>query len=168
MKRFFWISSLIVLAIASCNSEPNANYQQEIIIVGSQSVQFTFSSKQPSYEGRTALPTKLEIENQSDQPIYLPWGIDPGYNLIIVGLDSTYRTMFAKQPPTPGANISEYYAIKPGEKITTNFSLPALMEPGRYNVCAEILIFGNSEEVETYNVEFGSLKPKICIEIVYK
>jgi hypothetical protein len=47
-----------------------------------QYVQLTFSSEQPSYEGVSAIPTNLEIENQSDQPIYLPWGINPGYNLI--------------------------------------------------------------------------------------
>ena len=168
MKKIVWISILVIISITSCSSEPNGNYRQENIAVGSQYVQLTFSSEQPSYEGVSAIPTNLEIENQSDQPIYLPWGINPGYNLIVVGLDTKYRTMFAKQPPTPGANISEYYAIKPGDKIATDFLLPALMEPGRYNVCAEILIFGNSEEVEIYNVEFGSLKPKICIEILYK
>ncbi len=168
MKRIFWISVLVMISITSCSSEPNGNYQQDNIVVGSQSVQLTFSSEQPSYEGTSAIPTNLEIENQSDQPIYLPWGIDPGYNLIIVGLDSTYRTMFAKQPPTPSANINEYYSIKPGAKITTDFTLPVRMEPGRYNVCAEILIFGNSEEVEIYNAELGSLKPKICIKILYK
>ncbi len=168
MKRILWISILIVFTIASCNSEPITNYQQEKIVVGNQSVQLTFSSDQSSYEGTTALPTNLEIENQSDHPIYLPWGIDPGYNLIVVGLDSTSRTMFAKQPQTLDTNINEYSVIKPGDKITTDFPLPAMMAPGRYNVCAEILIFGNSEEVETYNVEFDSLKHKICIEILYK
>ena len=157
-----------MIFITSCSSEPNGNYQQENIVVGSQSVQLTFSSEQPYYEGTSAIPTNLGIENQSDQLIYLPWGIDPGYNLTVVGLDTTYRTMFAKQPPTPGANDNEFYSIKPGDKITTDFPLPAMMEPGRYNVCAEILIFGNSEETETYDAEFGSLKPKICIEISYK
>ena len=168
MKRILWISVLIVLTIASCINATNENYQQEKIVVGSQSVQFIFSSEQSSFEGTTALHTSLEIENQSDQPIYLPWGIDPGYNLIVVGLDSTYRTMVAKQPPTPDVTNSEYFTIKPGDKITTNFPLPALIEPGRYNICAEILIFGNSEEAEIYNVESNSLKHKICIEVVYK
>lgn len=168
MKRILWISILIVFTIASCNSEPAANYQQETILVGNQSVQLIFSSEQTSFEGTSVLPTKLEIENHSDQPIYLPWGVDPGYNLIIVGLDSTYRTMFAIQLPTPGANINEYYTIKPGDKITTDFPLPAMMEPGRYNICAEILILGDTEENEISEAEFDYFKSKICVEIIYK
>jgi hypothetical protein len=82
----------------------------------------------------------------------------PDFRLIVVGLDTTYRTMFANQPPTPGANTNEYYSIKPGDKRTTDFLLPAMMEPGSYNVCAEILIFGNSGEADTYDAELGSLK----------
>lgn len=92
----------------------------------------------------------------------------PDFRLIVVGLDTTYRTMFANQPPTPDANTNEYYSIKPGDKITTDFLLPAVMEPGSYNICAEILIFGNSGEADTYDAEFGSLKTKICMEILYK
>jgi len=168
MKRIFWISILLVFFIASCKKTPIENYTQENIVVGSQSMQLTFSSEQPLYEGTTALPTNLVIENKSDQPIYLPWGNDPGFNLIIVGLDSTYRTTFGKLPPTPETNISEYFSIQPGEKITGEFPLHPMPEPGRYRVCAEILLFGNAADDQTYNVEFSSMKPKICIEVVYK
>ena len=71
--------------------------------------------------------------------------------------------MFGKIPPTPEVVITDYLSIQPGEKIFTEFPLPTMPEPGRYNVCAEILLFGNSHENQIYNVEFSSLKPKICI-----
>jgi len=176
MKRIFCISILVLFFITSCSiepgtsptNEPNSNYTQEIILVGSQSVQLTFSSQQPFYEGTTALPTSLIIENQSNQPVYLPWGIDMGYNLIISSLDSTYRTIFGKFPPTPEAVITDYLSIQPGDKVTTEFPLPTMPDPGRYSVCAEILLFGNTDENQIYNVEFSSLKPKVCIEVLYK
>ena len=168
MKRIFWISILLVFSIASCKKAPIENYKQENIVVGSQSMQLTFSSEQPVYEGTTALPTNLVIENKSDQPIYLPWGNDPGYILIIVGLDSTYRTTFGKLPLTPEAKITEYFSIQPGEKITGEFPLHPMPEPGRYSVCAEIFLFGNAADNQMYNVEFSSMKPNICIMVVYK
>jgi len=163
-----WIFIILVFSIVSCKSEPSVNLTQESVVVGSQSVQITFSSEQPSYSGTIALPTNLVLENQSDQPIYLPWGTDPGFILIIVGLDTTYRTMFGKVPPTPEGVITDYLSIQPGEKLTTEFPLPTMPEPGRYNICAEILLFGHSDEEQIYNVEFSSLKPKICIEVLYE
>ncbi|MCD6424431.1 MAG: hypothetical protein J7L35_02910 [Anaerolineales bacterium] len=168
MKKMSWIFLILVFSIVSCKSETIVSFTQESVVVGSQSLQLTFSSEQLSYGGTTALPTNLTVENQSDQPIYLPWGTDPGYNLIIVGLDSTYRTIFGKIPQTPEVVITDYLSIQPGEKIITEFPLPTMPEPGRYSVCAEILLFGNSDENQIYNVEFSSLKPKICIEVLYE
>jgi hypothetical protein len=168
MKRITLISVLILIIATSCTNTPKANYSQETILVGSQSVQLTFSSEQSVYEGTKALPTSLVIDNQSDQPIYLPWGTDPGYNLIIVGLDSTNRTFFGTNPPTQEEDITDYFSIQPGEEVTNGFPLPTMPEPGRYNVCAEIILIGKSNGNQTYDVEMSSLKPKICIEVLYK
>jgi len=168
MKRILWISIIILLSMTSCENELEVNINQETINVGNQSVLLTFSSEQPSYEGTQALPTRLEVENKSDLPIYLPWGKDPGYNLIIVGLDSNYRTVFGKIPPTPELEVAEYLSIPPGDKITADFPLPHMPEPGRYNVCAEILLLGNATGTQVYDAELSSLKTKICIEVLYK
>lgn len=168
MKRILWISILVLLFITSCANELKENSTQESINVGNQSILLTFSSEQPSYEGIQALSTILEIENKSDQPVYLPWGNEPGYNLIIIGLDSSYRTIFGKLPPTPETDGADYLSIQPGDKITTHFPLPHMPEPGRYNVCAEILLLGISNSNEVYDAESGSLKTKICTEVLYK
>ena len=168
MKRKIWISILILFFTTSCTNELKTYSTQETIYVGSQPIQLISSSGQSVYEGTSALPTNLVIENQSDQPVYLPWGNDPGYNLIIVGIDSTYRTIFGKIPPTPEATGTDYLSIQPGDKVTTNFTLPTMPEPGRYNVCAEIVIIGTADDNQIHDVGLSSLKTAICIEILYK
>lgn len=166
MKRIIWISILILFLFTSCRSETNQPVVTKKTSVGNQPIRIDFSFKQVTYEGESALPTYLEIENLSDQPIYLPWGVEPGYTLYVVGIDSDYRTIFSKQLPTPSTNIKDYYSINPGEKIITEFPLPALKESGLYNICAEILILGISDKSEIYPAELNSANTKICKEMV--
>jgi len=148
MKRILWISILTLSLVVSCTNESapspadesKTNYSQETISAGIQFVQLSFSSEQPFYRGKTALPTKLEIENLPGQPVYLPWGTDPRYNLIVIGLDSSYRTTFGITPPTPEAVVTDYSSIQPGERVTSEFSTPIMPEPGGYSVCSAIFL----------------------------
>ncbi len=160
MKRNFWISIFILFVISSCSTDHEGIRQVENSVVGKQSVQIEFASMQSTYEGTSPLSTTLEVENRSGQPFYLPWGMDPGYIFILVDLDSTYRTRFMQQLPTPNTDSHQYLSIAPGEKISSEFTIPAPIEPGRYNLCAEILFIGEAE--------FGYQNPKVCVPITYK
>jgi hypothetical protein len=149
-------------------SETNQPVVTKKTSVGSQPIRIDFSVEQVNYEIKSALPTYLEIENISDQPIYLPWGVEPGYILHVVGINSDYRISFSTQLPTPSANIHDYYSISPGDKIMTEFALPALKKSGLYNICAETLILGISDKSKIYSAELNSSNTRICKEITYK
>jgi len=68
--------------------------------------------------------------------------------------------MFALDPPTPNADIHQYLSISPGEKISSELTIPFDLEPGEYNICAEVLILGEHEIVNQ--------KPTICVPITYQ
>lgn len=171
MKRTIRLSIFLIFLLCSCRSTTSKVQQEETVFVGEQQVHITLLSSLAIYEISTPLSITLEIENESNTDIYLPWGKTPGFNTIVVYLDSTRRRVFALDPTITNTDSHQYLSISPGEKESIELTIPFDLEPGRYNICAEIMIFGISEEgetYETYDAEFGSLKPKICIEILYK
>lgn len=158
MKKFIWII-LILLLCCSCVSAKDESEIFEIFYVGKQEVGIRFTSLESIYENQSPTSTTLEVENKSELPIYLPWGLDPGYFLIFVSLDSNSRTIFGPQLPTSITDLSSYQIISPGELITSNINGAPYREAGKYNLCAEVLILS----------ENGSdhIKPRICVPIKY-
>ncbi|NOQ96390.1 MAG: hypothetical protein GQ555_07210 [Desulfobacterales bacterium] len=159
MREKLLILIIILLLSCSCSSDPSDIDQVEHILVGNQTIQIKFTSLQSTYFGTSPLSTTMEIENQSDQLIYLPWGLDPGFNLILVDFNSTSRRIFGAQLPTPSADNS-FLSISPEEKMSSEFIIGANVEPGNYNLCAEILVVGANES--DYQQE------RVCVPITYE
>ncbi len=158
MKKYVWV----ILILSLCSSCIPSNLESEIIEnfnVGEQGVIIHFSSLKSIYEKSSPISITLEIENKSNLPIYLPWGLDPGYVLIVVSLDSSSRTTFGKRLPTPSTDFHAFQIISPGEVISSSLIVPLQKDAGDYNLCAEVLILG----------ENGSdhIKPRICVPIKY-
>lgn len=158
MKKNIWII-LILCLCSSCVSSNEESKMLEKLNIGNQEIQIRFTSLRSIYENQYPVSTTLEIENKSDLPIYLPWGLAPGYNLIFVSLESNSRSLFAQQLPAPSTDFHSYLTISPGEVGKSELIVAIHRDAGKYNLCAEVLILG----------ENGSdhIEPRICVPITF-
>ena len=67
--------------------------------------------------------------------------------------------MFVLDMPTPSIDIHQYPSTAPGEIMSSELTIPLDLKPGKYNICAEILILGD--------LESENQKPKVCVQIFY-